>query len=160
MAGYEYQVINAGVSGDTSGRALRRFEPVLEGDVRILIVALGANDGLRGVSVQQLKSNLSQIIDEAQRRAISVLLCGMEAPPMRGWDYSVSFHRAYDELCGTLSRAARPISHARIVRQSRPDAAGSRSPQRSGRSCNRPPDLAVPAAAAETRLIRSRASLF
>ena len=70
VAGYEYQVINAGVSGDTSARALRRFEPVLEGDVRILIVALGANDGLRGVSVQQLKSNLSQIIDEAQRRAI------------------------------------------------------------------------------------------
>jgi acyl-CoA thioesterase I len=97
-AGYDYQVINAGVSGDTSARALRRFEPVLEGDVRVLIVALGANDGLRGVSVEQLKSNLSQIIEEAQRREISVLLCGMEAPPLRGWDYSVSFHRAYDEL--------------------------------------------------------------
>jgi acyl-CoA thioesterase I len=98
VAGYEYQVINAGVSGDTSARALRRFKSVLEGDVRVLIVALGANDGLRGVSVQQLKSNLSQIIEEAQRRAISVLLCGMEAPPMRGWDYSASFHSAYDEL--------------------------------------------------------------
>jgi acyl-CoA thioesterase-1 len=98
VSGYEYQVINAGVSGDTSARALRRFKSVLEGDVRVLIVALGANDGLQGRSVQQLKSNLSQIIDEAQRRAISVLLCGMEAPPMRGWDYSVSFHRVYDEL--------------------------------------------------------------
>jgi acyl-CoA thioesterase I len=97
-AGYKYQVINAGVSGDTSARALRRFKPVLEGDVRVLIVALGANDGVRGISVQQLTSNLSQIIEEAQRRAISVLLCGMEAPPMRGWDYSVSFHRAYEEL--------------------------------------------------------------
>ena len=48
--------------------------------------------------MQQLKSNLSQMIEEAQRRAISVLLCGMEAPPMRGLDYSVSFHRVYDEL--------------------------------------------------------------
>jgi acyl-CoA thioesterase-1 len=96
--GYNYQMINAGVSGDTSARALRRFEGALEGDVRVLIVALGANDGLRGISVEQLKSNLSQIIEEAQRRQISVLLCGMEAPPIRGWDYSVAFHRAYDEL--------------------------------------------------------------
>jgi len=90
--------LHAGVSGDTSARALRRFKLVLEGDVRVLIVALGANDGLRGIPVQQLKSNLSQVIEEAQRRTISVLLCGMEAPPMRGWDYSVSLHRAYDEL--------------------------------------------------------------
>ena len=83
VAGYEYQVIMPVYPVTHSARALRRSSRFLEGDVRVLIVALGANDGLRGVSVQQLKSNLSQIIEEAQRRAISVLLCGMEAPPMR-----------------------------------------------------------------------------
>jgi acyl-CoA thioesterase-1 len=96
--GYAYQVVNAGVSGDTTGRALRRFRDALAGDVRILIVALGANDGLRGASVDQVKSNLSVIIEEAQRRNIAVVLVGMDALPMHGWAYSLAFHRAYDEL--------------------------------------------------------------
>lgn len=97
-AGYDYQVINNGISGDTTAGALKRLGAALDGDVRVLIVALGANDGLRGVPVRQLKSNLAQIIEAAQRRGISVLLCGMEALPVHGWDYSVSFHRAYEEL--------------------------------------------------------------
>ena len=96
--GYTYHVVNAGVSGDTTARALRRYRDALEGDVTILIVALGANDGLRGVPVEQLKSNLSAIIEEAQRRGIAVLLIGMDALPVHGWDYSVAFHRAYEEL--------------------------------------------------------------
>jgi acyl-CoA thioesterase-1 len=96
--GYEYEVINSGVSGDTTARALRRFRAALDGDVRVLIVALGANDGLRGVPVQQVTASLGQIIEEAQRRGISVLLCGMEALPVHGWAYSVAFHRAYDDL--------------------------------------------------------------
>jgi acyl-CoA thioesterase-1 len=66
--------------------------------VKILILALGANDGLRGVPVEQLMSNLSEIIEEAQRRRIAVVLVGMDALPIRGWDYSVAFHRAYDSL--------------------------------------------------------------
>lgn len=96
--GYDYQVVNAGVSGDTTGGAVRRLQSALDGDVRVLIIALGANDGLRGVPVQQLKSNLSRIIEEAQGRGISVLLCGMETLPVRGWEYSIAFHRAYDDL--------------------------------------------------------------
>jgi acyl-CoA thioesterase-1 len=96
--GYRYQVINAGVSGDTSGRALRRYRDVLDGSVKILIVALGANDGLRGVPVEQLTSNLSAIIEEAQRRHIAVVLVGMDALPMHGWGYSVAFHRVYEDL--------------------------------------------------------------
>jgi len=96
--GYDYQMINAGVSGDTTTRALRRFRDALDGDVRILIVALGANDGLRGIAVEQLKSNLGVIIEEAQRRDISVLLVGMDALPVHGWAYSLAFHRAYEDL--------------------------------------------------------------
>lgn len=97
-AGLEYRIVNAGVSGDTSARALYRAARALDGNVRILIVALGANDGLRGVPVTQLKSNLARIIEMAQARGISVLLCGMEALPIYGWDYSVAFHNAYREL--------------------------------------------------------------
>jgi acyl-CoA thioesterase-1 len=97
-AGYDYEVVNAGVSGDTTTGALRRFRAALAGNVSVLVIELGANDGLRGVPVQQLKSNLGQIIEEAQRRGISVLICGMDALPIHGWDYSVAFHRAYDDL--------------------------------------------------------------
>jgi acyl-CoA thioesterase-1 len=96
--GYNYRVVNAGVSGDTTARALRRYRDALEGDVKVLIVALGANDGLRGVPVEQLQSNLSLIIEDAQRRGIAVVLVGMDALPVRGWAYSVAFHRAYEEL--------------------------------------------------------------
>jgi acyl-CoA thioesterase-1 len=94
----DYTVVNAGVSGDTSSRALRRFDAALEGDVRVLILALGANDGLRGVPVSTLKSNLSHMIERAQQRGIAVLLCGMEALPIHGWDYSVNFHNVYRDL--------------------------------------------------------------
>ncbi len=96
--GYNYYVVNSGVSGDTTGRALWRYRDALDGDVKVLIVALGANDGLRGVPVEQLKSNLSAIIEEAQRRGIAVVLIGMDALPVHGWAYSVAFHRAYEEL--------------------------------------------------------------
>jgi acyl-CoA thioesterase-1 len=96
--GYNYQVVNAGVSGDTTARALRRYQDALDGDVKVLIVALGANDGLRGVPVELLKSNLSVIIEAAQQRDIAVVLVGMDALPLHGWDYTVAFHRAYEEL--------------------------------------------------------------
>jgi len=97
-AGLEYQMVNAGVSGDTSAGAVRRLERALDGNVRVLIVALGANDGLRGVPVARLTENLSHIIEAAQARDIPVLLCGMEALPIHGWDYSVAFHNAYRDL--------------------------------------------------------------
>ena len=97
-AGLRYEMVNAGVSGDTTSGALRRLERALDGDVRALIVALGANDGLRGVAVARLTGNLSRIIETAQARDISVLLCGMEALPIHGWGYTVSFHNAYRDL--------------------------------------------------------------
>src|ERR1700760_4908599 len=74
-AGLPYEVINAGVSRDTTAHARARLDRALEGDVRILIIALGANDGLRGVPVSQLTDNLSHIIETAQKRGIAVLLC-------------------------------------------------------------------------------------
>jgi len=96
--GLNYEVVNAGVSGDTSAGGLSRLDWALSGDVRILIVALGGNDGLRGLPVDELKQNLATIIERAQTRHITVVLAGMEAPPNFGRDYIVAFHKVYPDL--------------------------------------------------------------
>ena len=96
--GLNFEVVNAGVSGDTSAGGLERLDWALEGDVRILVVALGGNDALRALPTEQLKHNLAQIIERAQRRGISVILAGMDAPPNFGRDYIVSFHKVYPAL--------------------------------------------------------------
>jgi acyl-CoA thioesterase I len=99
--GLNFEVVNAGVSGDTSSGGLSRLDWALEGDVRILIVALGGNDGLRGLPADQLQQNLGRIIERAQARHIEVILGGMEAPPNYGRDYIVSFHKVYPALAKT-----------------------------------------------------------
>jgi acyl-CoA thioesterase-1 len=96
--GLSYEIVNAGVSGDTSAGGLSRLDWALQGNVRILIVALGGNDGLRGLSAGELKQNLSRIIERARARDITVILAGMEAPPNYGRDYIVSFHQVYPAL--------------------------------------------------------------
>ena len=96
--GFNFEVVNAGVSGDTSAGGLARLDWALTGDVQVLVVALGGNDGLRGLPVQQLKQNLSQIIERARARRIAVVLAGMEAPPNHGWEYVVDFHQVFTDL--------------------------------------------------------------
>jgi len=97
-AGYDWEVVNAGVSGDTSAGGLSRLEWSLEGDVRILVVALGGNDGLRGLSVEAMSRNLGQIIERAQSRRIQVVLAGMEALSNMGPAYRREFHEAFPAL--------------------------------------------------------------
>jgi acyl-CoA thioesterase-1 len=96
--GYDWEVVNAGVSGDTSGDGRQRVGWALEGDVRVLIVALGANDGLRGLPVSQMKDNLQIIIDRARQRGIPVLLVGMEAPPNYGDQYAKEYREVFSDL--------------------------------------------------------------
>jgi acyl-CoA thioesterase I len=96
--GSGYEVVNAGVSGDTSAGGLSRLDWALQGDVRILVVALGGNDGLRGLPPEALERNLGEIIERAQARGVRVILAGMEAPPNYGRDYIVSFHKVYTAL--------------------------------------------------------------
>ena len=135
QADMNYTIVNAGVSGDTSGGALRRYERVLNADVRILIIALGANDGLRGVAVERLKDNLSTIIETAQSRGITVLLCGMEALPIHGWDYTVAFHKAYMELASRYKLTLVPFFLLNVIGnpdlmqpdRAHPNAAGHRA---------------------------------
>jgi acyl-CoA thioesterase I len=97
-AGLPFAVVNHGVSGDTTAGGVRRLEAALAEKPQILIVALGANDGLRGVPVATVKRNLEQIIETAQARGVSVLLCGMDALPLYGWQYTMDFHNIYPEL--------------------------------------------------------------
>ena len=94
-----YEVVNAGVSGDTSAGGLRRLDWALgEGSPAVLIVALGGNDGLRGLPTEQLEDNLAQIIEQAQKRDLAVILAGMEAPPNFGADYTARFRAVYPRL--------------------------------------------------------------
>jgi acyl-CoA thioesterase I len=96
--GYAYEVVNAGVSGDTSAGGLRRLDWALDGDVEILVIELGANDGLRGLPVAQMKANLDDIITRAKARGITVILTGMEAPPNYGPVYTAEFRAAFRDL--------------------------------------------------------------
>lgn len=97
--GERYAVLNAGVSGDTSAGGLRRLDYALaDGEPRILIVALGGNDGLRGLAPEQLEANLAAIIERGQERGLRVILAGMEAPPNFGADYTTRFRQVYPTL--------------------------------------------------------------
>ncbi len=97
--GYDYEVVNAGVSGETSLGGLERIDWVLEQEnVRILILELGANDLLRGLPVAKMKDNLDRIIKKAKAKNVEVLLCGMLAPPTMGARYQREFVTAFPDL--------------------------------------------------------------
>lgn len=97
-AGYGFEVVNAGVSGDTTAGGLRRLDWVLDANVRVLIVALGGNDGLRGLPVEDMRRNLDAIIRRARERGIAVVLAGMEAPPNLGETYTARFRQVFRDL--------------------------------------------------------------
>ena len=96
--GLEYEVVNAGVSGDTSAGGLSRLEWSLDGDVRVLVIELGGNDGLRGLPPAAMKRNLAEIITRAKGRGIRVLLTGMEALPNFGAAYTSEFRNVFRDL--------------------------------------------------------------
>jgi acyl-CoA thioesterase I len=96
--GARWTVTNAGIKGDKTAGGLGRFNAALPPDTRILILELGANDGLRGVEIATIEKNLSTMIERAQARGIKVLLCGMIVPPRYGWNYTVAFHGLYPRL--------------------------------------------------------------
>ncbi len=94
-----YRVINAGVSGDTSAGGARRIDWALQsGNVKVLILELGGNDGLRGLPVADMKKNLEQVIQRAQSAGVTVILAGMEAPPNFGAEYTRDFRQAFRDL--------------------------------------------------------------
>lgn len=100
--GLDIQMINAGVSGDTTSGGLSRLDWALEGvqDARIdlVILALGANDALRGIAPDLTRSNIAAMIERLQARGIPVLLAGMVAPPNMGPEYAAAFNPIYSDL--------------------------------------------------------------
>ena len=93
-----WTVTNASTSGDTTADGVRNIDDVLSRDVNVLVLSLGANDGLRGVDLATIEQNLGSIIASAQNRGIAVLLCGMETPPTHGLTYSLGFHTLFSRL--------------------------------------------------------------
>lgn len=105
----EVDILNAGLSGDTTAGGARRVDQILTPGIRILVVALGGNDALRGLTVAQTKENLAGIIDTALGRDVMVVLVGMQAPTNLGIDYQEGFRGLYQELALEYSGAIRFI---------------------------------------------------
>lgn len=97
---WNYKVINAGLSGDTSAGGLRRIDWLLRGRVDVLVLELGANDGLRGIDLSTTKSNLQGIINKVKARnpQVKIVIAGMMVPPNLGQDYTRQFQQMYPDL--------------------------------------------------------------
>ena len=93
--GYAYRVVNAGVSGDTTAGGLRRVDWVLRASPEVVIVALGANDGLRGQDPKMTRANLEEIVTRLQAAGARVLLAGMRLPPNYGDEYTKEFEAVF-----------------------------------------------------------------
>jgi acyl-CoA thioesterase-1 len=108
--GYDYEVVNAGVSGETSLGGRERIDWVLEQErVEILILELGANDLLRGIPVDRMKNNLDAIIVKAKAKNVKILLCGMLAPPTMGSEYQKDYTNAFPDLAEKYKVAYLPF---------------------------------------------------
>jgi acyl-CoA thioesterase-1 len=107
-AALPYTVKNAGVSGDTTAGGLRRIDWALGKDgAAVLVVALGGNDGLRGIPPEQTAANLAGIIDKARAKnpAIKVIVAGMEMPGNMGADYTAGFKAVFPRVAGEKKAA-------------------------------------------------------
>ncbi len=99
VEGYDYEVVNAGIAGDTTLGGLERIDWSLsQENVQVLILELGGNDLLRNLPVDKMKQNLSAIIKKAKAKNIKVLFCGMLAPPTMGAKYQREFVAVFPDL--------------------------------------------------------------
>lgn len=97
------KVINGGVSGATSASGLKRMDWYLKAKPDIMVLALGANDGLRGMKVDQTEKNLASVIEKAQERGITVILAGMKMPTNMGEPYRKNFENLFPKLAKKYS---------------------------------------------------------
>jgi acyl-CoA thioesterase-1 len=107
--GYPYRALNAGVSGDTSAGGLRRIDWVLKLRPAVVVVALGANDGLRAQPVDALRDNLTRIVERAKAADARVLLAGMRVPPNYGDEYARAFAAAYADVAKATGVSLAPF---------------------------------------------------
>jgi acyl-CoA thioesterase-1 len=110
-AGWNFTVVNAGVSGDTTAGGLRRIDWLLKRKIDTLILELGGNDGLRGIPVEATRTNLQAIIDHARRArpGMRVIIAGMQMPPNMGEEYNRAFENIYPALAKTNDAALVPF---------------------------------------------------
>ncbi len=124
--GIDFRVVNAGESGLTSAGGLRRIDWLLRQPIGVLVLELGAYDGLRGLDVAMLQSNLQAIIDRTKREhpAARIVILGMEAPPNLGRVYTAAFQRVFPEIARANDAALVPFlldSVAGIAELNQPD---------------------------------------
>src|SRR5436190_9432373 len=102
-AGLKYEVVNAGVSGDTTAGGLRRIDWLLRRKIDVLVLELGGNDGLRGISPATTRTNLQTIIDRTKAKypEVKVVVAGMQMPPNMGQEYTAAFRTIFPEIAAT-----------------------------------------------------------
>jgi acyl-CoA thioesterase I len=106
----DYIVVNASISGDTSGGGRARLKPLLERHrPTVMILELGANDGLRGLPPAQLRTNLGAMIQDAQAQGARVLLLGVKMPPNYGEDYTKAFEAVFRDVAKAHRTALVPF---------------------------------------------------
>jgi acyl-CoA thioesterase-1 len=98
--GLNYTVVNSGLSGETTAGGESRISWVLNQEIDIFILELGANDGLRGVALSETKSNLQSIIDQVRKKSpeTQIILAGMQLPPNMGQEYTTQFRQLFIDL--------------------------------------------------------------
>jgi acyl-CoA thioesterase-1 len=99
-AGLPFKVVNSGLSGETAAGGLRRLDWSLQQPIDVLVLELGANDGLRGLPVDQLNANLDSILARTRAKYpdVAIVIAGMQAPPNLGASYTSSFSKVYSDL--------------------------------------------------------------
>jgi len=108
-AGYQYRVVNAGISGNTSRDGVGRIDHVMRHRPEVVVLVFGGNDGLRGLPVLQLRENMSAMIERFLKENVKVVLGGMEAPPNWGSDYTREFRSTFTDLAQQHSLAFVPF---------------------------------------------------
>ena len=116
LKGWNFKVINAGQSGDTSAGGLTRLDWLMKNRVDVLVLELGANDGLRGLPIDEMKRNLQRIIDRTKERypQVKIVIAGMQVPPNMGSDYSRRFSAAFTDLAKKNNAALIPFILERV----------------------------------------------
>lgn len=113
--GYKVEVVNAGVSGDTSAGGVQRLDWSLQGNVDGVILELGANDALRGIEPGITKANLDKLLERIKAKGADVLLAGMKAPANWGADYEKTFDAIYPELAAKHAVSLYPFFLQNVV---------------------------------------------
>jgi len=115
--GLAYRVVNAGVSGETTTGGKNRLDWLLRQQVDILVIELGANDGLRGIDPAETKKNLLAMVDQARAKYpdIRIVLCGMEAPPNMGQDFTARFRQLFADVAEQKDLALVPFILAGVA---------------------------------------------